>query len=124
MSHKASLKDNIGHAVEDFARSTENFIAERWHHRLHRRARHHVHKLRQRPNKHKEIMAFSFAFVITAIIFVLWYSFSLPKIFGEYYRTRAENERLDRSANPLTDFQSMYKEAAANNIDQFTDTPE
>ena len=112
MSHKVSLKDKIEHGVENFVHDTEEFIQERWHHKLHHKAKRHIHKLRQRPDRHKEVVAFSFAFLITGIIFSMWYFFSLPKIFAEYNRSRAENERLDRSANPLTDFKQMYGDAA------------
>lgn len=120
MSKKVSLKDRIEHDAEDLFHTVEDFVVEKWHHRLHRKAKHHVHRLRQRPDRHKEIMAFSFAFTITAVIFVMWYFFSLPSIFADYNRTRAENDRLDRSANPLTDLKTMYNEAAANSVNQFT----
>lgn len=117
MSHKVSLKDKIEHGVENFVHDVEDFVQEKWHHRLHRKAHHHVHRLRQKPDRHKEVIAFSFAFVITAVIFSMWYFFSLPKIFADYNSTRAENDRLDRSVNPLNDFNQMYDAAAQNGND-------
>ncbi|MEN9604665.1 MAG: hypothetical protein RJB39_350 [Candidatus Parcubacteria bacterium] len=109
MSHKVSLKDKIENTAETFVHDVEEFIQEKWHHRLHRKARHHVHRLRQRPDHHKQIIAFSFAFVCTAVVFVLWYFFSLPRIFNEYKVNQAENARLERSANPLDDLKTKFQ---------------
>lgn len=120
MSKKVSLKDRIENEAEELFHTVEDFVQDKWHHRLHRKAHHHVHRLRQKPDRHKEIIAFSFAFVITLVIFVMWYFFSLPHIFADYKRTQAENARLQETANPLTDLKDRYNEAAANNENQFT----
>ncbi|MBC7981564.1 hypothetical protein H7X65_00640 [Candidatus Parcubacteria bacterium] len=68
------------------------------HHKIHRHARHHVHRLRGKSETHRKVFAFSFAFTVTFIVFVLWYFLSLPKILETYRITKSENERINDSS--------------------------
>lgn len=72
-----------------------NHRAEKLHHKLHRHAKHHVHRLRGKSDTHKKVFAFSFAFTVTLIVFMLWYFLSLPKILYIYRVNKAENQRLN-----------------------------
>ncbi len=72
-----------------------NYRNELLHHKLHRHAKHHVHRLRGKSEAHRKAFAFSFAFTITFVIFTLWYFLSLPKILESYEVTKSENERLN-----------------------------
>lgn len=71
-----------------------NYRNELLHHKLHRHATHHVHRLRGKSDAHKKAFAFSFAFTVTFIVFMLWYFLSLPKILETYNVSKAENERI------------------------------
>lgn len=97
MTTKPSLRDTLSgtyHAVED---KVEDMLYEKWHIRLHKKAKHHIHKLRKRPDHHKDIISFSVAFFVTLIVFIGWYFISLPRIIDSYKTTRKENTALDRS---------------------------
>lgn len=117
MSHRPSLKEQIRHLeyeVEEEVKSTyhtiEHLIQEKWHQKLHRHARHHVHRLRKKPDHHKKAVAFGVSFGVTAVVFVLWYFLSVPIIMNEYRVSRDENNRLRESSNPIDDFNAMYEE--------------
>jgi hypothetical protein len=84
-----------------------NYRAEKLHHKVHRHARRHVHRLRGESDTHKKIFAFSFAFVVTLVVFMLWYFLSLPKILDTYRVTKAENQRLNDS--PIDKFKNILK---------------
>ena len=73
--------------------NTINYRRELLHHKLHRHAKHHVHRLRGKSETHRKVFAFSFAFTVTFIVFVLWYFISLPKILETYKISRSENAR-------------------------------
>ncbi|MBC7982093.1 hypothetical protein H7X65_03390 [Candidatus Parcubacteria bacterium] len=75
-----------------------NYRNELLHHKIHRHARHHVHRLRGKSETHKKVFAFSFASTVTFVVFVLWYFLSLPKILETYKTTKSENERLNDSS--------------------------
>lgn len=107
MSKKAPLKNAI-EAVEHVVEDATDFVYEKWHQRFHRKARAHVHKLRQRPDHHKKAIAFTVAFTVTLIVFIFWYFFSIPRIFREYQVIRDQNERLDIEENPFKEFQEKY----------------
>lgn len=108
MSQKVSLKDKLESEIQDAVHSVEDFVYEKWHHRLHKKARHHVHKLRTKPDHHKKAVAFSLSFVITATVFVLWYIFSVPRIFQDYRTTQMQNARLGEEINPIDEMKDMY----------------
>lgn len=108
MSQKVSLKDKLESEIHDAVHSVEDFVYEKWHHRLHKKARHHVHKLRAKPDHHKKAIAFSLSFVITATVFVLWYIFSVPRIFQDYRTTQMQNARLGEEINPIDQMKDMY----------------
>ncbi len=108
MSQKVSLKEKLESEIQHVAHDVEDFVYEKWHHRLHKKARHHVHKLRARPDHHKKAIAFSVSFVVTIVVFGLWYVFSMPRIFEDYRVTQAQNERLGETINPLDDMKQMY----------------
>jgi hypothetical protein len=84
-----------------------NHRAEKLHHKVHRHAKHHVHRLRGKSDTHKKVFAFSFAFVVTLFVFMLWYFLSLPKILDAYRVTKSENERLKDS--PVDKFKNIFK---------------
>lgn len=117
MSKRLSLKEQIRHLeyeveeeVEKAYHTIEHLIQEKWHQKLHRHARHHVHRLRKKPDHHKRAIAFGVSFGVTAVIFVLWYFLSVPMIMNEYRVSRDENNRLRESANPIDEFNAMYEE--------------
>ncbi len=83
-----------------------NYRGERLHHKVHRHARQHVHRLRGKSDTHKKVFAFSFAFTVTFIVFVLWYFLSLPKILDTYRINKSETERLDE--NPVDKFKDIF----------------
>lgn len=94
-----------------------NHRAEKLHHKVHRHAKHHVHRLRGKSDSHRKIFAFTFAFTVTLIVFVLWYLLSLPKILYIYNVNRAENQRLND--NPI----DKFKDILTGNVDN-VDTSE
>lgn len=110
MSQKVSLKEKLESEIEDVVHNVEDFVYEKWHHRLHRKTKHHVHKLRARPDHHKKVVAFSVSFVITAVVFGLWYVFSIPRILQDYRVTQMQNERLGQTINPVDDIKQMYED--------------
>ena len=57
-----------------------NYRAEKIHHKVHRHLKHHVHRLREKPERHRKAVAFGIAAAVTLIVFMLWYFLSLPKI--------------------------------------------
>ena len=75
-----------------------NYRRELLHHKVHRHARRHVHRLRGKSETHRKVFAFSFAFTVTFIVFVLWYFLSLPKILETYKVNKSENERINDSS--------------------------
>ncbi len=84
-----------------------NYRRELLHHKIHRHARRHVHRLRGKSETHRKVFAFSFAFTVTFIVFVLWYFISLPKILETYKISKSENVRtpdgsLEKLKNALT----------------------
>jgi hypothetical protein len=84
-----------------------NHRAEKIHQKLHRHARHHVHRLRGESDTHKKVFAFTFAFTVTLFVFMLWYFLSLPKILDTYRITKSENQRLND--NPIDKFKDVLK---------------
>ena len=76
------------------------------HHKLHRHAKHHVHRLRGKSETHRKVFAFAFAFIVTFMVFMLWYFLSLPKILDTYRINKSENERLNES--PLDDLKGVF----------------
>jgi hypothetical protein len=89
-----------------------NYRNELLHHKLHRHATHHVHRLRGKSETHRKVFAFSFAFTVTLFVFMLWYFLSLPKILETYQVTKSENERLDE--NPLNDLRNAFTTTESN----------
>ena len=99
---KSSLKETLVKTVHDAEEKFEEIVYDAWHIRLHRHATHHVHKLRKRPDHHKDVIAFSVAFIVTSIVFTGWYLFSFPRIIDSYKLNRKENSALGVSSNPFT----------------------
>jgi hypothetical protein len=98
-----------------------NYRAEKIHQKLHRHAKHHVHRLRGESDTHKKIFAFTFAFTVTLFVFMLWYFLSLPKILDTYRITKSENQRLND--NPIDKFKDVLK-GKSGEIDTNTDNIE
>lgn len=103
MHNKVSLRDKLTGTLVTAEEKIEDAVYDAWHIRLHKKARHHVHKLRKRPDHHKDIIAFSVAFISTCIVFCLWYVISFPKIVESYHVSKKENNALGESSNPLKD---------------------
>ena len=82
-----------------------NHRGEKLHHKFHRHAKRHVHRLRGKSDSHKKMFSFIFAFTVTLVVFVLWYFLSLPKIFDTYRINKIENERLNN--NPIDKFKDI-----------------
>jgi len=98
--------------------STVNY-RNQLHHRVHQHARHHVHRLRGKSEAHRKAVAFTFAFVVTFVVFMLWYFLSLPKILETYQVTKSENERVgDNPLDKLTGiFTGQEPDTDPNNIE-------
>ena len=99
--HKSSLKESLVKTYHDVEEGIEAELYERWHIRLHRKAKHHVHRLRKKSDNHKDLVAFGVAFSLTLIVFIGWYFISFPKIMNSYYVNQRENTALDISGNPF-----------------------
>ena len=84
-----------------------NHRAEKLHQKAHRHAKHHVHHLRGKSENHRKAYAFTFAFVVTSFVFMLWYFLSLPKILSAYQINKSENQRLND--NPVDKFKDIIK---------------
>lgn len=98
---KSSLKDSLVKTMHDAEEKFEDVLYEKWHIRLHRKAKHHVHRLRKKPDHHKDVMAFTVAFLFTLLVFTGWYFISFPRIMNSYYVNQRENTALDISGNPF-----------------------
>ena len=83
----------------------EETLYDKWHVRLHKHVRHHIHKMRKRPDHHKDIISFTVAFIVTAIVFTGWYFISLPKTLALYELNKKENNALNKG-NPLQEIRS------------------
>lgn len=94
--------------------SNINHRGEKLHHKIHRHAVHHVHRLRGKTDSHKKAVSFAIAFSVTFIVFVLWYSLSLPRILENYQIKVSENKRLDK--NPLNKIGNIFNNEG-NNIE-------
>ncbi len=86
--------------------STTSYRKEALHHKIHRHARSHIHNMRQKSDTHKKIYSFVVAFILTFIVFMLWYFLSLPKIMNNYYTNKAEMKRLNEK--PLNKFKNIF----------------
>lgn len=114
MSNKSSLKDTLAgtyHAVEE---KVDDVLYDAWHIRLHKHARRHLHKLRKRPNHHKDIISFFAAFLVTLVVFIGWYFISFPKIIESYKMIRKENSALDISSNPIENIKNTLNTQSPN----------
>ena len=109
--HKSSLKESLVKTYHDVEEGVEAELYERWHIRLHRKAKHHVHRLRKKSDNHKDLVAFGVAFSFTLVVFIGWYFISFPKIIDSYYTNKKENSALDVSANPFDGFKENLYEA-------------
>ena len=94
--------------------SHSNYRKEFLHHKIHKHVKNHVNSVRQKSDNHKKIYAFSVAFIVTSIVFMLWYFLSLPNILNSYQVNKLENERLD--INPIEDVKDIFN--AEVNIQQ------
>jgi len=108
MSNKSSLKDSLTGTFQTVEDRVEKVLYEKWHIRLHRKARHHIHKLRKRPDHHKDIISFCVAFCVTLVVFIGWYFISFPRIIQSYEVTKKENSALDISTNPLQNIKNSF----------------
>lgn len=98
---KSSLKDSLVKTIHDAEDRFEEVLYEKWHIRLHRKAKHHVHRLRKKPDHHKDVIAFLVAFVFTTVVFTGWYFISLPRIINSFTTNKRENSALNVSTNPF-----------------------
>lgn len=109
-SNKTPLKDAL--ETTPATEAIQHVPTEGRHHEIHRRVharvKHHVHRLRQKPDHHKKAIAFGIAFTFTAIIFTFWYFFTLPNILADYRVTKEQNKRLNRSPNVIEGFNKLY----------------
>jgi len=99
--------------------NTISYRKEALHYKMHRHAKAHIHNMRQKSDNHKKIYAFSVAFIVTFIVFMLWYFLSLPKILETYRINKSEAERLNDQ--PLNKFKDIFTnnpvETNTNNIE-------
>ena len=86
--------------------STISYRKEALHHKIHKHAKAHIHSMRQKSDNHKKIYAFSVAFILTLIVFMLWYFLSLPKILEDYRVNKSETERLND--NPVNKLKEVF----------------
>lgn len=108
--HKSSLKDSLVKTIHDAEEKFEDVLYEKWHIRLHRRAKHHVHRLRKKPDHHKDLIAFFVAFVFTAAVFTGWYFISFPRIINSYTLNKRENSALQSSPRLFEGLQAPIEE--------------
>jgi hypothetical protein len=99
--NKSSLRDTLTSTVRTVEHTVEDVLYDKWHIRLHKRAKHHIHKLRKRPDHHKDIISFLVAFVCTSIVFIGWYFISFPKILATYEVAKKESTAVGEITNPL-----------------------
>lgn len=96
-----------------------SYRKEALHHKIHRHAKAHIHNMRQKSDTHKKIYSFTVAFILTFIVFMLWYFLSLPKILQTYHTNRAEVKRLNE--NPIEKFKGILSgkptDTDTNNIE-------
>lgn len=122
-STKPSLKDTITtepiHVHNESVETETTGRHHAFHHKVKTHVHRHVHKLRQRPDHHKRAIAFSVAFVLTAMVFGIWYFFSLPRIISSYKINVEQSKRLNRSPNVIQGFNNIYnaKLNKANAVD-------
>ncbi len=111
-STKSSLKDALttesAHVHNESVEAETASQHHAFHHKLKAHVHRHVHKLRQRPDHHKRAIAFSVAFTCTAIVFGIWYFFSLPRIISSYKINVEQSKRLNRSPNVIQGFNDIY----------------
>ncbi len=93
--------------------STISYRKEALHHRIHKHARAHIHNMRQKSDTHKKVYSFLVAFILTFMVFMLWYFLSLPKILETYRTNKAEVERLND--NPLNKFKEIFRGKVTQN---------
>ena len=100
-TNKSSLRDTLAGTVRAVEDTVEEVLYDKWHIRLHKRAKHHIHKLRKRPDHHKDIISFMVAFICTGIVFIGWYFISFPKIIQSYEVAKKEDAAVGDIVNPL-----------------------
>jgi predicted PurR-regulated permease PerM len=105
--HKSSLKDSLIKTYHDVEEDVEQELYDRWHIRLHKRIKHRVHKLRKRPDHHKDAIAFSIAFLVTVLVFMGWYFVSFPNILNSYKTNKKESTVINEISNPIQDFKEQ-----------------
>jgi hypothetical protein len=105
MQKEHSLKESLTTGIHKVEHVVDDFVYDTWHVRLHKKAKKHVHALRKRPEHHKQIIAFSAAFVFTCFVFIAWYYISFPKIISSYKVQKKDNI----SSNPLVDIQKRLE---------------
>lgn len=110
MHNKSSLREKLAGTIDTAEKNIEDVLYEKWHIRLHKRAKHHIHQLRKRPDHHKDIISFFVAFVVTSIVFTGWYFISLPRIIESYTISKKESAFIE---SPLNSF-SKVKETFSN----------
>lgn len=117
---KSSLKESLAKTIHDAEDAFEDVLYEKWHIRLHRRAKHHVHRLRKKPDHHKDLIAFTVAFCVTALVFTGWYFLSFPRIIDSFKLNTRENSALNQSSNPFSDIgQKLKVETTEPNIEAY-----
>ncbi|MES2623624.1 MAG: hypothetical protein V4576_04445 [Patescibacteria group bacterium] len=99
--NKSSLKDSLVKTYHDVEEVLEQELYDAWHIRWHKHLKRRVHTLSQRPDHHKDAIAFSLAFLFTLLVFIGWYFISFPRIIDSYKINRKENSALNGSRNPI-----------------------
>lgn len=116
MHNKGSLKDTLTGTFVAAEEKIEQVLYEKWHIRLHKKAKHHIYNLRKRPDHHKDIIAFFFAFVGTCIVFIGWYAISFPEILESYEIAKKENTVVGDSSEYLQDLKSTLTNIKGGNV--------
>lgn len=108
---KSSLKQSLAKTIHDVEEKFEEVLYEKWHIRLHRKAKHHVHRLRKKPDHHKDLIAFCVAFSFTALVFTGWYFISFPRIIDSYKLNKRENSALEMSPSVFDGLQPPVQDS-------------
>ena len=96
-------------------------MKDQLHHKIHKHLKHHVHRLREKPEHHRKAVAFAIASTVTLFVFVLWYFLTLPKIMESYKVNKSENERLND--NPVDKLKNVFNEPVSTSTENIQVAP-
>lgn len=114
---KSSLKDTLVHTYETVEDKVEKIVYDKWHIRLHKRAKKHIHSLRKRPDHHKDIISFTVATIVTILVFIAWYFISFPKIIDMYQVNKKESYINNSFSNPFNKLKDGLNSNNQNSLD-------